>query len=138
MGLMELEIMTFVMSVPIPIPFPFPIPMPRLRCWGLQMDSLKETWNKKIFSIAKSIKFYSFVVKAIVTKNVECYILWKHSPKKRNVIKKIRSCGFDESKSKVFQTRSYPKTLPAIFLNTWTKGKGKTKGMIYLPRFNQT
>ena len=28
-GLMELEIMTFVISVPIPIPFPIPIPMPR-------------------------------------------------------------------------------------------------------------
>ena len=30
--------------------------------------SLKETWNIKSFSIVKSIKFYSFDVKAIVTK----------------------------------------------------------------------
>ena len=27
--LMELEIVSFVISVPIPIPFPIPIPMPR-------------------------------------------------------------------------------------------------------------
>ena len=34
-GLMELEIMAFVISVPIPIPFP--IPMPRFQCRDLQM-----------------------------------------------------------------------------------------------------
>ena len=36
-GLMELEIMAFVISVPIPIPFPIPIPMLRFQCRDLQM-----------------------------------------------------------------------------------------------------
>ena len=35
-GLMELEIMTFVISVPIPVP----IPMPRFQCRDLQMTEL--------------------------------------------------------------------------------------------------
>ena len=34
---MELEIMTFVISVSIPILFPIPIPMPRFQCRDLQM-----------------------------------------------------------------------------------------------------
>ena len=37
LGLMELEIMAFVASVPIPVPIPIPIPMPRFQCRGLQM-----------------------------------------------------------------------------------------------------
>ena len=38
-GLMELEIMAFVISVPIPIPFPIPIPMPRFTN-GQKIDDL--------------------------------------------------------------------------------------------------
>ena len=53
--------------------------------------------KKKSFSIVKSIKFYSFGVKAVVTKKVACNILWKHGQKKRNVIIEIHSCDFDES-----------------------------------------
>ena len=33
-----------------------------------------------------SIKFYTFDVKAIVTKKVACNILWEHSQKKRNMM----------------------------------------------------
>ena len=58
--------------------------------------SLTETWNKKCFSIMQFIKFYSFDVKAIVTKKVACNIFWKHSQKKKNVIIEILSCDFDE------------------------------------------
>ena len=47
--------------------------------------------------MAKSIKFHSFDVKAIVTKKVAYSILWKK--KKRNVMIEILSCDFDESKS---------------------------------------
>ena len=39
-GLMELEIMAFVISVPIPVPIPIPIPMPRFQYRGLQMTTL--------------------------------------------------------------------------------------------------
>ena len=60
--------------------------------------SLKEIWNKKNFTIVQSIKFYSFDVKAIVTKKVARNILWKHSQKKRNVIIEILSCDFDDHK----------------------------------------
>ena len=40
-GLMELEIISFVISIPIPIP----IPMPRFQCLGLQMATSIEEIN---------------------------------------------------------------------------------------------
>ena len=49
----------------------------------------------KSFSIVKSIEFYSFDVKAIVTKNVARNIFWKK--KKRNVMIENLSCDFGES-----------------------------------------
>ena len=55
--------------------------------------------KQKGFSIVKSLKFYSFDIKAIVTKEVTCNILWKHSSKKRNGIIEILSRDFDESES---------------------------------------
>ena len=48
-GLIELEIMTFVISVPIP--FPIPIPMPRLLCRGLQMAMKKTLLIMQLFQI---------------------------------------------------------------------------------------
>ena len=58
----------------------------------------------------KYIKFDSFDVKAIVTKNVV---------KKRNVIVEFLSCDFDERVSYIFQNRSYPKAFksdrPEVF-----------------------
>ena len=44
----------------------------------------------------QSIKFYSFDVKAIVTKKAACK--FKHREKKRNVITGILSCNFDDHK----------------------------------------
>ena len=41
-GLMELEIMAFVISVPIPVPFPIPIPMLRFQCRDLQMAAISQ------------------------------------------------------------------------------------------------
>ena len=54
----------------------------------------------------QSIKFYTFEVKAIVTKTAAYSILWKHSQKKRNMIIEILSCDFDESESWIFENRS--------------------------------
>ena len=44
-GLMELEIMIFVISVPIPIPFSIPIAMPRFQC---QENGLSDNNSKKL------------------------------------------------------------------------------------------
>ena len=44
-GLMKLEIMAFVISVPIPVPFSIPIPIPRFKCRGLQMANLNDSIN---------------------------------------------------------------------------------------------
>ena len=49
--------------------------------------------------MVKSIEFYSFDVKAIVTKNVARNILWKQSQKKRNVMIENLFCNFVESES---------------------------------------
>ena len=59
----------------------------------------------------KSIQFYSFDVKAIVTKNVARNILRKQ--KKRNVMIENLSCDFGESKQIFKMDSDYPKT----FLN---------------------
>ena len=40
-----------------------------------QSNQFERNMKKKIFSIVKSIEFYSFDVKAIVTKKVACNIL---------------------------------------------------------------
>ena len=46
-GLMELEIMAFVISVPIPIPFPIPIQMPTQQTFVGLEDLLKTSWKRK-------------------------------------------------------------------------------------------
>ena len=65
----------------------------------------RRNMKQKSFPIVKSIKFYSFDVKAIATKQSRVTFC-ENSQKKRNVITEILFCDFDESESYNFQNGS--------------------------------
>ena len=110
----------------------------------VSIKAVRKKHEIKNFSIVQSIEFYSFDVKAIVTKKVACNILWKHSQKKKNVIIETFSCDIDDHK--FFKMDPIPRLYQQHFWITWTKGRRKTKGTynfpdltrLKLPKFSQT
>ena len=71
-GLMVLEIMAFLISVPIPVPIPIPIPMPRFQCRGLQMA-------RYVHRICK-IPLFTKRLKKTFTAINKVYFKWDYNP----------------------------------------------------------